>query len=81
MVKVRIWGGLRVHTGGEAEVEVDAQDLRGVVAALGARYPEMKPALEGGVSMSIDGRLYTNRWFEKVRPDSEVVVLPRIVGG
>jgi hypothetical protein len=33
------------------------------------------------VSVSIDGRIYTDSWFQPIEPDSEVVLLPRLVGG
>ena len=38
-VTVRIPSPLRTLTGGAARIEVDAQDVRGVVAVLEAQYP------------------------------------------
>jgi sulfur-carrier protein len=81
MVTVGLWGSLRPFADGAHFVEVEAKDLRGVVKALGEKFPGMKPVLDGGVSLSIDGRIYTDRWFQKVGPESEVFILPRLVGG
>jgi hypothetical protein len=48
---------------------------------LGELCPELKPRLDKGVAVSIDGRIYRNAWFEPVPPDSEVFILPRMSGG
>ncbi len=81
MVKVAIWGSLRDATGGEAEVEVEARNLRQLLDRLAADYPGLQPQIERGVSVSIDGLVYNDSWFTPIEPDSEVVLLPRIVGG
>ena len=81
MVKVRLWGSLEAHTGGKREVEVQASTLRELLAALAQDYPGLKPQLDRGVSVSIDGRVYNDAWFTKVTPQSEVVLLKRLEGG
>ena len=81
MVKVGIWGSLKTHTGGLDFIDVEAVDLRSLIAAVGEKYPAMQPVLERGASVSIDGRIYTEHWFEPIKPESEVYLLPRIVGG
>jgi sulfur-carrier protein len=81
MVKVAIWGSLRPLTDGLAEVEVDATTFKGVLDALGSRYPGLKPQLARGVSLARDGVIYREAWFTPVRPDSEVVLMPLMVGG
>jgi sulfur-carrier protein len=81
MVKVGIWGSLKTHTGGLDFIEVEAVDLRSLLQAVGEKYPAMQPVLERGASVSIDGRIYTEHWFEPIKPESEVYLLPRIVGG
>ena len=81
MVKVAIWGSLRVATEGRAEVEVDAKNLREMLDRLAEQYPGIKPQIDRGVSVSIDGLIYNDSWFTLVGPDSEVVLLPRIIGG
>lgn len=81
MVTVAIWGSLRSATGGQAAVDIEAATLRDLVDRLAEAYPAMRPQLRRGVSVSIDGLLYTRNWFQPIKPDSEVVLLPRIVGG
>lgn len=81
MVKVAIWGSLRAATDGQAEVEVEAGTLRELLDRLAESYPAIQPQIDRGVSISIDGLVYNDSWFAPVRPDSEVVLLPRIVGG
>ncbi len=81
MVKVAIWGSLRAATGGCAEVEVDASNLRELLDRLADTYPGIRPQIDRGVSVSIDGLIYNDSWFTLVKPDSEVILLPRIVGG
>ena len=81
MVKVAIWGSLRAATGGRAEVEVEAGNLGELLDRLARTYPAMLPQLDRGVSVVIDGLVYNDSWFTPITPDSEVVLLPRIVGG
>ncbi len=81
MVRVAIWGSLRAATGGHAEVEVEAGNLRELLDRLAEAYPGIQPQIDRGVSVVIDGLVYNDSWFTPVRSDSEVVLLPRIVGG
>lgn len=81
MVKVAVWGSLREATGGKAEVEVEAKNLRQLLDQLAEAYPGLRPQIRRGVSVSIDGAIYNDSWFQPIAPDSEVVLLPRIVGG
>lgn len=81
MVRVRLYESLAAAAGAETEVEVEASTLRGVLDALGDRYPDLRPHLEGGVSVAIDGRVYNDSWFTPIREDSEVVLLSRLKGG
>lgn len=81
MVKVAIWGSLRSAVGGHAEVEVDAGNLRELLDQLAESYPGIRPQIDRGVSISIDGLIYNDSWFTAITPDSEVVLLPRIIGG
>ncbi len=81
MVKVAIWGSLREATEGAAEVEIKAANLRQLLDGLAERYPAIRPQIDRGVSVSIDGLIFNDSWFQPVKPNSEVVLLPRIVGG
>ncbi|RKT35334.1 molybdopterin converting factor small subunit [Roseovarius halotolerans] len=81
MVQVTIWGSLATATGDQTEVEIDASTLRELLDGLAARYPALKPQLERGVSVAIDGRIYNDSWFTPIQEDSEVVLLARLKGG
>jgi len=81
VVKVVIWGSLRSAVDGAGEVEVEARNFRGVLAALAREYPGLRAQIEAGVSLSIDGKIYREAWFTPVREDSEVVLMPFMVGG
>ena len=80
-VTVALFGALRRHADGAEEVQVDAGNIAQVLHALAQRFPGMKPQLERGVSVSIDGRIYTDSLIEPVGPENEVVLLPRVAGG
>ncbi len=81
MVKVRIWGSLRTATGGEAEVEVEAATFKELLDRLAEEYPGLKPQIERGVSLALDGVIYREAWFTPIREDSEVVLMPYMAGG
>jgi len=81
MVKVRIWGSLAAATENQTEVEIEAGTLRELLDGLAATYPAIKPQLERGISVAIDGKIYNDSWFTPIRPDSEVVLLARLKGG
>lgn len=81
MAKVQIFGSLRAATDGKSEVEVNASTLRELLDGLANRYPGLRPQLDRGVSVAIDGRVYNDSWFTPIRDDSEVVLLARLKGG
>jgi len=81
MVEVLLWGSLAESAEGQRKVAVEAATLRELLDGLGERFPGLRPELERGVSVSIDGRVYNDSWFTPIRPDSEVVLLKRLKGG
>lgn len=81
MVKVALWGTLRQHAEGQAEVEVEASTFKELLDALAARYPGLQPQIRRGVSVAVDGKVYREAWFTPIRPDSDVVLMPFMVGG
>jgi hypothetical protein len=52
-----------------------------LLRALGERYPNLRPHLADGVVIAIDGEIFQDAWLEPIPPDSEVHVIPQIVGG
>jgi molybdopterin converting factor small subunit len=81
MVKVTVWGSLQNATENLAEVEVEAKNIRELLARLTEQYPGLKPQIDRGVSVSIDGQIYSKSLIAEIKPGSEVVLLPRLAGG
>ncbi len=78
---MRLWGSLRAAADGREEVEVEAANFKQVIDALARDYPALRPQIERGVSLAIDGVIYKESWFTPINPDSEVVLMPLMVGG
>ena len=81
MVKVAIWGSLRSVTDGKAEVVVEAGNFKQLLDQLVIEYPGLEPQIKRGVSFALDGKIYRDAWFTKINDDSEVVLMPYMVGG
>jgi molybdopterin converting factor small subunit len=81
MAKVVVWSSLKSHTGGESNLEIEAVNVKDLLARLGETYPGLQPQLKRGVSVSIDGVIFREGWLEPLKPESEVFLLPRMVGG
>lgn len=81
MVKVAIWGSLRSMTDGKAEVEVEASNFKQLLDQLALEYPGLKPQIKRGVSLALDGKIYRDAWFTTINEDSEVVLMPYMMGG
>lgn len=60
---------------------VEGGNIREILESLAERVPELKPLLARGVAVAIDGQIYREAWFQPVRPDSEVYILPKMAGG
>lgn len=81
MVKVVLTGNLRHFTGGQTEFDLEANTVRQLFRVLGEAYPALKPHLEEGVAVAIDGQIYQDAWLEPIPDGSEVHLLPQIAGG
>jgi molybdopterin converting factor small subunit len=81
MARVSLWGSLRAAVDGAAEIEVEANDVAGLLRELADRYPGLRPQLKRGVSVSIDGVVHSRTRVASIPPGAEVVLLPRIEGG
>jgi molybdopterin converting factor small subunit len=73
--------GLLRYTGGVERVEVEADDLRGLMAALEERFPGIGAELRTGMSASINGEIIPDPFLEPVPAGAEVHFLPRLRGG
>jgi molybdopterin synthase sulfur carrier subunit len=81
MVEVHLWGALRPIVGGAHSVFVDARNIRELFKKLGEDYPGFAPHLKRGVAVSINGKIYRDRWDTELPGDAEIYLLPRIPGG
>ena len=81
MVRVILSGEASRLAGGDAEVDVEATSIMKLFKALGEKYPGLKPHLEDGFSVAIDGELYEDALFQSIGEDSEVVLIAKIEGG
>ena len=81
MVTVTLFGSIRAHADGQAQVQVEATTFKQLLDRLIEQYPAMKPQIDRGVSVAVDGLVYKEAWFTPIKPDSEVVLLPYMQGG
>jgi len=81
MAHVVLTGNLRQFTGGERELELEAGTIRQLLRALGERHPALRPHLEEGVAVAIDGEIFQDAWLEPIPPGSEVHLIPKLAGG
>ncbi len=81
MVAVGLWGSLTQHTGGASQVEVPARNIRELLTQLEVAYPGLKPHLDRGVAVSINGQIYRDAWFQLIPEGAEVFLLPKLAGG
>jgi molybdopterin synthase sulfur carrier subunit len=81
MVNVVLWGALKSAAQGASTVVVEARDIRDLFSKLEAEYPGLKPHIERGIAVSINGRIFRDSWGEKIPENAEVYLLPRIAGG
>jgi molybdopterin converting factor small subunit len=81
LARVILSGTLKQLAGGASELELEVRDVRQLLRALGERFPELAPHLEGGYAIAIDGEIFQDAWFAPIGPDSEVHLVPAIRGG
>jgi molybdopterin synthase sulfur carrier subunit len=81
MIRVTLSGPLKSAAGGRTEFEVEARNIREMLDRIAAEQPRLKPLLDKGVAVAIDGEIYRDAWFQPIPPGSEVHLLPRMAGG
>ncbi|CUH77508.1 MoaD/ThiS family protein [Tropicibacter naphthalenivorans] len=80
MVTVHLWSGLRRLTDGAETVEVEANTVGAMLDALAQAHPGVKPVLDAGVSVVIDGQMVPSR-HAPVAPGQEIYLMQRLKGG
>jgi molybdopterin synthase sulfur carrier subunit len=81
MVRVKLGGPLMSQAGGATEFEVEAATVRELLDRLAVLYPQLKPILDRGVAVAIDGTIYRSAFLAPIPEGSEVYLLPALSGG
>ncbi len=81
MSRVVLSGSLKTAAQGNAEFEIRAADIRQLLQHLEQQCPSLKPLLDEGVTVSIDGQIYNDAWLEPIPEGCEIYILPRLSGG
>lgn len=81
MATVTITGQLRQFAGDAATLEIEAANVRQLLARLGERFPALAPHLVQGIAVAIDGQIFQDALLQPVPPNAEVHILPAIAGG
>ena len=71
----------RRFTGGQAELEVAATTFRRLVLELESRYPGLGRQVEDSMAVAIDGEIFQDAYAAQLKPESEIVLIPKIGGG
>lgn len=82
MPKVILSGSAgRQYTGGQSEIEVEATNFRRLVLELDRRFPGLGTQIDESMAVAIDGEIFQDSYAVVLRPDSEIVLIPKIGGG
>jgi molybdopterin converting factor small subunit len=68
-------------TGGQTEFDVEADTVRRLIVELEQRYPGLGEQIDQSMAIAIDGEIFQDAYLEKLGPDSEIVLIPKIGGG
>ncbi|XOV85530.1 MAG: MoaD/ThiS family protein [bacterium] len=80
-MQVSLNGALRSGAGGAASINIEAATIAELLHKLIERYPDMSSHLDRGIAVAINGVVYRDDWTQKIPPNAEVFLMPRIEGG
>lgn len=80
-MEVFLSGPLRDAVDGATSIQVEASTIRELLTRLNDRYPKLNVQMDDGIAVAIDGTIYRDSWETVIPENSEVFLLPRIVGG
>jgi molybdopterin converting factor small subunit len=69
------------YTDGVTEFEVAATTFRRLVLELEQKFPGLGKQVEEGMAIAIDGEIYQDAYSAELKPNSEIVLIPKIGGG
>ena len=81
MLRVKLGGPLMSQAGGVTEFDVEASTIREMLTRLGELYPSLKPVLDRGVTVAVNGTVYRGAFLTPIPDGAEVFILPPLVGG
>ena len=81
MLRVKLGGPLMSQAGDITEFDVEASTIRELLAKLSAIYPALKPLLDRGVTVAVNGTVYRGAFLTPIPEGAEVYILPPLVGG
>jgi len=55
--------------------------VRRLITELDRRFPGLGHQIDEGMAIAIDGEIFQDAYLEKLKPDSEIVLIPKIGGG
>jgi len=80
-VKVQLAAAVRSLTNGESKVEIEAENVQGLIKALDERFPGLGEMLSEGTSIAINGTIMADAIYESLPDGAEVHFLPTLAGG
>ena len=81
MARVVLIGNLAQLTGGVVEFDLSATSVKQLFEQLSELHPAIKPHLEDGVAVAINGQIVQESLFEPIPAGSEVFCFPRLRAG
>ena len=60
---------------------MEATTFRRLVLELEKKYPGLGNQIEESMAVAIDGEIFQDAYHVELRPDSEIVLIPKIGGG
>jgi molybdopterin converting factor small subunit len=81
MLRVKLGGPLMSQAGGPTEFAIEARTIREMLVRLGEQHPELRPILDRGVAVAVNGTIYRGAFLAEIPDGSEVYLLPPIAGG
>ena len=81
MARISLSNELKPYTGGETQFAFDVSSVRELFDVLGEQYPDLRPYLEVGIAVAIDGEIYQDALLQRIGGTSEVLLFTKIAGG
>ncbi|NIZ12317.1 MoaD/ThiS family protein [Phaeobacter sp. HF9A] len=80
-VDVHLWAGLRRLTEGAEVVTVEAATIGEMLDALVQAHPGLKPILDAGISVALNGEIYNGARHRAIAEGDEIYLMQRMKGG